>query len=68
MISAILVLVGFLAFVAAGYGLLSIFAGGMSDAPMAGREAESDGLRLLIGGAAVIIAVIAIGLWRWLGQ
>jgi len=64
--AAILTLIGFLAFCATVYGAMSILAGGMSDDPMAGREAGNEGAA--VGGTGLLVFLIVVGdaIWRWL--
>lgn len=64
MISAILVLVGFLALCATVFGGLESFAGGMSDNINQGREFQSSGAWMFGGGLLVLIACIAFGIYR----
>jgi len=66
MLTSILVLIGFLAILAIGYGALNVMAGGMSDAPQAGSEAVNEGVWIGGVGLAILAGVVAIGLWRWL--
>ena len=62
--SAILVLIGFLAVLAMGYGALSIFAGSMSDDPVSGDAAGTEGATAFLIGLVVLIAVIVAALFR----
>lgn len=44
-----------------GFGALEMFAGGMSDAPAAGVDAEQGGGKMLASGAAlVVVGVVAL--------
>lgn len=64
MISAIIVLVGFLALCAMGWGALETFAGGMSDDINSGRAASAAGVWTLGCGFLVLCACIGYGVWR----
>ena len=66
MFTTLLTLGGVASIIAIGYGMLSIFAGGMSDAPYAGQAEANQGLYIAITGLVVLVACIGIGLYRWL--
>ena len=64
MLSAILVLIGFLAVCAAGWGAMMVMAASMSDDPTSGREIGRQGAVVFVAGVVVFIAVIVAAFVR----